>query len=162
MVRKTIVAATLLLCGLSAAEKKERSLEVRAISHSVSQQTYQVTSPGHANTHCSGGTVTTGSTTSGTANCQTTSTPSTTSERAVVYVRQIVEADGMRYTITCTARWIWSGCTTLDDGDRFPAKIKGYSMSVTGHKGGNMGKEVRIKYRIVDMRPAARGTNDPH
>jgi hypothetical protein len=41
------------------------------------------------------------------------------------------------------------------DGDTFPATIEGNTMWLTGRKGGNRGKEVQAKYRILDVRPVA-------
>jgi hypothetical protein len=41
------------------------------------------------------------------------------------------------------------------DGDTFPAEIEGKTMWITAHKGGNQGKEVRVKYKILDIRPVS-------
>jgi hypothetical protein len=54
--------------------------------------------------------------------------------------------------IQCTARWIWSGCTNLRDGDTFPATIRGNQMILEAHRGGNQGKLIHARYRIMDIR----------
>jgi hypothetical protein len=71
-------------------------------------------------------------------------------------VSNVVEAGGMQYTISCTAHWVGSSCGPMNDGDTFPAEIKGNTMWITGRKGGNQGRKVRSKYRILDIRPMAR------
>jgi hypothetical protein len=43
-------------------------------------------------------------------------------------------------------------CVPLTDGDRFEAEIKGTTMWVHARKGGNQGKAVKIKYRVIDIR----------
>lgn len=60
---------------------------------------------------------------------------------------------GMQYTISCRANWIGSNCQPMIDGDTFSARIDGNTMWITGRKGGNQGKEVRAKYKILDIRP---------
>ena len=42
----------------------------------------------------------------------------------------------------------------LTDGDSYAAEIKGKHMFVTGRRGGNQGKQEKIKYDILDIRPA--------
>jgi hypothetical protein len=40
------------------------------------------------------------------------------------------------------------------DGDTFSAEIDGKTMWISARQGGNQGKLVRIKYKILDIRPA--------
>jgi hypothetical protein len=40
------------------------------------------------------------------------------------------------------------------DGDSFPAEIDGHTMWISARKGGNQGKPIRAKYKILDIRPA--------
>jgi len=68
-------------------------------------------------------------------------------------VSNIVEANDQRYLITCRASWVGSNCAPMIDGDTFQAEIDGTTMWVKARKGGNQGKEVRVKYKILDIRP---------
>jgi hypothetical protein len=43
----------------------------------------------------------------------------------------------------------------MTDGDTFNAEVEGTTMWVDARRGGNQGKRIRIKYRILDIRPAA-------
>ena len=70
-----------------------------------------------------------------------------------VDVVNIVEADGQRYKIVCRANWVGSNCAPMIDGDSFYAAIEQKTMWIIAHKGGNQGKEVRVKYEILDIRP---------
>jgi hypothetical protein len=40
----------------------------------------------------------------------------------------------------------------LNDGETFPAEIKGKHMFITCRRGGNQGKEEKIKFDIMDIR----------
>jgi hypothetical protein len=156
-------AATLALLAFvwasTCAAKEKTPLSVRAVSNQ--SQTYQRTStyttPGTSNTNCSGSATTVGDTTTGTANCQTQSTPSQTHQiTATIWeVTNVVQADGMRYVITCRGNWRGSNCAPMIDGDVFPAELEGTSMWVEARRGGNQGKKIRIKYKVLDIRPAA-------
>jgi predicted Rdx family selenoprotein len=42
----------------------------------------------------------------------------------------------------------------MTDGDVFQAQIDGTTMWVQGRNGGNQGREIRVKYKILDIRPA--------
>lgn len=157
---KQSVAVILLLgASLACSAKEKNFVSVRAITHAsqVNERTSTYTTPGTSNTNCSGVGTTIGNTTSATANCQTYSTPAQThriTSRSVDVVN-VVELDGMRYTISCRASWVGSNCGPMIDGDVFPAEIDGNTMWIIGHKGGNQGKEVRAKYKILDIRPLA-------
>lgn len=68
-------------------------------------------------------------------------------------IKNVVEANGLRYVIVCRATWSGSSCGPLNDGDVFPAEIAGTTMWIEARRGGNQGKKIRIKYRILDIRP---------
>src|SRR5262249_48285356 len=121
----------------------------------VNQHTSTVTTPGKSETSCSGSAATIGIFTDERMNCQTTSTPAETRQVTTtdsIDVRNIVEGNGMRYTIRCTANWAGSNCSPLIEGDQFAAEIEGKTMWIVARKGGNQGKAVRIKYEILDIR----------
>ena len=140
-----------------AKDRAKTTLTVRAISHDsrVNERVSSYTTPGSSNTNCSGSGITTGPITNISANCQTTSTPAETHRTTsrTVDVVNVVEADGQRYKIVCRANWVGSNCATMIDGDSFDAEIEQKTMWVVAHKGGNQGKEVRVKYKILDIRP---------
>jgi hypothetical protein len=154
-------ALTPLLFGLAltCTAKDKTLLSVRAVSNQ--SQTYQRTStyttPGTSDTNCSGSATTVGNTTTGTANCQTQSTPAQTHQiTATIWeVTNIVEADGMRYVITCRGNWRGSNCAPMNDGEVFSAELEGTTMWVEARRGGNQGKKIRIKYKVLDIRPIA-------
>lgn len=130
-----------------------RALAYRAIPH---ERTMHYRTSGHSNTSCYGSGTDWGYSTTINLNCSTVTTPP---QDIPVTVRSVevynkLEAEGMVYIVTCTAHWIGSNCTWLIPGDSFPAEVKGTTMWITAHKGGNMGKEVHPKFRILDIRPA--------
>jgi len=133
--------------GAIAADKNKSTIQIRALSYEsqVSVHKSSYFAPGRSSTNCNGMGTTIGNTTTATANCQTTSTPPQThvinSRR--VDVTNFVEADGQRYTITCTAGWVGSNCAPLIAGDVFPAWIEGNTMWIYAHKGGNQGRLVK-------------------
>ena len=141
-----------------AKDSNKKSLMVRAVAFAsrTNEQTSTLTTPGTANTNCSGTGTTTGDTTTATSNCQTTSTPAQTHQvtSRTTDVTNIVEADGIRYTIVCRASWSGSNCAPLTEGDLFQAEIDDKTMWLVARKGGNQGKEVRMKNKILDIRPA--------
>ena len=110
---------------------------------------------GHSNTSCYGSGTYFGNSASGTVNCSTVTTPpqyrSLTIRSIEIYDQ--VEADGMIYTIRCTANWVGSNCSWLTPGDVFSAEIKGREMWITARKGGNLGKQIHAKYQMLDRRP---------
>lgn len=166
----TIILLGAFVALLCLAKTKE-VVYVRAVRHAsqVNERTYTYTTPGTANTSCVGGG--TGTTVGGTttvnttANCQTTSTPAQTHQNTLttVDVSNVVElmfdqnrSSGMQYTIVCRATWVGSNCTTLVEGEIFPAEIKGTTMWISERKGGNQAKVVRAKHKILDIRPLVR------
>jgi hypothetical protein len=138
-------------------DKQAESLTVRAIRHDVrvNQSTYTYTTPARSSTNCTGSGTTIGNTTTASTNCQTTSTPAQTQDitTQTADIVNVVEANGMRYVITCRAHWVGSNCSYMVDGSTFPAQIEGTTMWISAHKGGNQGKLIRVKYKILDIRP---------
>lgn len=143
------------LCFASKSEIKH--LIVTAVAHNaiVSERTGYVQQPGHSSTTCSGTGTTVGNTTQANANCQTTSTPSTVTPitTRTLDVTNRVMADGLVYTIVCRASWAGSNCGPLIDGDMFDAQLDGTTMWISARRGGNQGKAIRIKYKVLDIRP---------
>lgn len=163
--QRTVVSVALMLsvAAFALGEKKTMShLIIQAVTHDTRLNTYtsQYTTPARSNTSCGGsGTATpsiVGSDITFTANCQTTSIPAQVHETTThtVDVTDIVEANGNRYTITCRANWAGSHCAPMVDGQKFAAEFDGYTtMWISGHKNGNQGPAVRVKYRVLDVRP---------
>lgn len=160
--QKIIPFATLLLLlaclGISAEEKKgeNATLTVRAVSYRAipHETTAHYRTQGYSNTTCYGSGSDSGYWTSINVNCQTVTTPP---QDVPITIRSVevynkVEANGMTYTITCTAHWIGSQCAWLIPGDHFQAEVKGTTMWINARKGGNMGKPIRPKFRILDIR----------
>jgi hypothetical protein len=153
--RQTVILAVFVAAGCLADDTKTKTT-VRAVTHEsrLNQGSYTYTTPGTSNTNCSGSATTVGNTTNGAANCQTTSTPAQSHQVPVstLDVRNVVEANGMRYVIVCRASWSGSSCGPLNDGDIFPAEIAGTTMWIEARRGGNQGKKIRTKYKILDIR----------
>jgi hypothetical protein len=126
-----------------------RKLTVLAVSHSTSERDFTVTTPRTTNTNCD--------LYPNSVNCRSTSYGGGSQNRAVYFFLEVVTAnEGGRvtqYTLSRTARWVWSSMGNLKEGDSFPAEIKGKKMSITTRRGGNQGKKEILKYDIVDIRP---------
>lgn len=109
--------------------------------------------------------------------CTTTTAPaktSSTTTRTTDVSEKVMDSENTVYTIACTDRpnvlaavivgaaaggggggGTLAGrgnCIPLIDGDRFQAEIKGTTMWVHALKGGNQGKAIKIKYKILDIR----------
>lgn len=129
-----------------------KAVAYRAIPY---ETTAYLQTSGHSNTSCYGSGSVYGYMSTLSLNCQTVVTPPTvipvTIRRVDVYNQ--IEAGGMTYTLKCSAHWVGSGCSWLLPGETFQAEVKGTTMWVSGRKGGNMGKSVRPKFRILDIRP---------
>ncbi len=140
-----------------AADKNLVTVQVRALSYEsqVNERTSSYVTPGTSSTNCSGTGTTIGNTTMANANCQTTSTPAQTHtiNARTIDVTNFVEAGGQTFKISCRASWVGSNCGPLTQGDVFNATIDGHTMWISARKGGNQGKEVKIKYRVWDIRP---------
>jgi hypothetical protein len=157
-------ALCLWLCNVSNAGDKKKHILVRAgtAAQQVNNHPWAYTTPGQANTNCSGtgtvnGTATdTGygtSNVSGTVNtdtnCNTTYTPPNTvsGNRVTVdnaaWVTDIATSD--QYLIQCTANWVGSKCSYLTGGT-YKAELEGNNMWITGMKGM---KETKAKYHVL-------------
>jgi hypothetical protein len=141
-----LVAAILVVTPPLANAQK---LTVRAISHSTSESDYTVTSPQTTNTDCN--------LYPNSVNCTSTTYGGNTQRKAVYRFTEIVIVDEggkiTQYTLSRVARWVWNSMDWLTDGEFFPAEIKGKHMFITCRRGGNQGKQVSIKYDILDIRP---------
>jgi hypothetical protein len=165
-----------LLCIPSLARDRQaatilvRAVDYRAIPH---EKTTYYTTAGRSDTSCYGRT-------SGTAtnwgfmtdislntnvNCTTVTTPPEVRPFTIAWleVYNLVEVNALAYTIRCTASWFGSACTPLKQGDTFPAEVKDTTMWITNRRGGNMGKEMRTKFVILDVRqrPSSPDTETP-
>jgi hypothetical protein len=153
-----ILLAILALSASTLATKERKSISVTAVTHDsqLVQRTSTYQTPGQSNTSCSDTSTTTGSTTNGTADCTTTTAAPQNHEITVSRLDVVdkVLGDGMIYTIVCSAHWKGSNCAPLIDGDMFEAEIKGTTIWISARKGGNQGKAVKVKYKILDIRPA--------
>lgn len=156
-----LFAGMLLVCVASAAPgggNEKQTLTVRAVSYRAipHERTAYYQTQGYSNTSCYGSGTDTGYWTNLNLNCQTVTTPPQTIPITVrsVEVYNRVEAGNMVYTITCSARWVGSRCSWLIPGDSFQAEMSGTTMWILGRKGGNMGKPIKAKFRILDIRPS--------
>jgi len=134
-------------------------LTVTAVSHDsrVSESTSVVNTPTQSNTSCIGTGLNTGPMSTANVNCQTMTQggPQTVTNRRLD-VEDIVEANGEWFTISCTGYWALSNCSPMRDGDKFEAEYDGkQTMWIAARRGGNLGKPITVKYRVLDRRPAA-------
>jgi hypothetical protein len=151
---------------ISADDKKEMIVVAGQSAQQVNNHPWTYTTPGHANTTCSGsGTVNATATDAGygTTNvngtvytnndCNTTSTPSQTvnGNRITVNNASWVTdvATGDQYLIQCTAGWVGSKCSYLNSG-RYKAELQGNNMRIAGMKGM---KEMTAKYHVLRYVP---------
>ena len=130
---------------------------VTAVTHDsnlvTSTSTYQT--PGTAQTNCGGTATTTGPITNSSLNCNTTYTPPQQHDITISrldVVDKVKAENGQIYTISCSANWVGSNCGPLIDGDIFEAEVDKTTMWIMARKGGNQGKQIRIKYKILDIR----------
>jgi hypothetical protein len=139
---KLIVAASVLSTFAWAGPKK--SLVIHPVSHD--SKTYTQTVGGNSSTtNCSDAGYS--------IQCNTQNSTPVTVETDVV--RQVVVGDdGMQYTMFCSAKWRWDKCSPLTLESSYDAEIDGKTMWVHARQGGNLGKPVKIKFQLLDMRPA--------
>ena len=144
--RMALMLFVLLAPTLANAQK----LTVLAVSHSINERDFTVTTPQTTNTNCS--------LYPNSANCNSTTYGGGSQNKAVYRFVEIVTSNEggrmTRYTLSRTARWIWNSMDWLQDGESFPAEIKGKHMFITCRRGGNQGKQITLKYDILDIRPA--------
>jgi hypothetical protein len=103
-----------------------------------------------AQTSC-GGTAITGPVTTANVNCDTTHNPPRRHNIGfrIDVTNKVRAEDGQIYTITCSAHWLGSNCSSLVDGDSFKADVEKTTMWITADK--NQGKQIHIKYKILDI-----------
>jgi hypothetical protein len=160
-------------CARSEDKKKHMIVHAGNGVRQVNNHPWSYTTPGQASTNCStNGTVnatgtTMGDTTNinGTVNantdCNTTYRPpqTTSGNRITVdnasWVTDTVSGD--RYLIQCTAGWVGSKCSYLNDGD-YKAALEGNNMWITGTKGM---KEMTAKYHVLRYIQANRSASLP-
>jgi hypothetical protein len=135
--------------GTLDAKAEKETLWVKAVTH----ESDIATTPGVAEALCGGTAKAISSSTSDNVNCNAASSPQ---QHKIPFFRSSidkVQADsGLIYTITCTAHWIVSNCEPMIDGDSFKAEVEKKTMWITAHKDGNVWQDVRIKYKILDIR----------
>jgi hypothetical protein len=156
-----IAVGFLIFCGLTCFAREKNNdkgklavsaLAYRAIPH---ERTTYYRTQGYSNSTCYGSGTDWGYSTSLNINCQTITAPPQDIPVSVrsIEVYNALESNGTVYTVTCTAHWVGSKCAWLIPGDTFEAEVNGTTMWITGRKGGNMGKEMRTKFKILDIRP---------
>ncbi len=126
-----------------------RKLTVLTLSHSTSERHYTVMTPQTTNTNCD--------LYPNSVNFRSTSYGGGSQNRAVYRFTEVVTASEFgkvtQYTLSRTARWLWNSLDWLNDGESFPAEIKGKHMFITVRRGGNQGKKEILNFDIVDIRP---------
>jgi hypothetical protein len=121
----------------------------------VTSRTGTIFLPQTTNTNCNGTGINNRPMTTASVNCQSSTNggPSTITTRRLD-VENIVESNGVRYKIVCTGSWAGTNCSPMENGEEFDADYDGKTtMWVTARKGGNLGKPVTIKYKVLDRRP---------
>jgi hypothetical protein len=125
-----------------------QELTVLTVSHSREERGYTITTPQTTNTDCS--------LYPNSVNCTSTTYGGGSQNKAVYHCIEVVTShDGgkvTRYTLARTVRWVWGSMDWLTDGETFPAEIKGKHMFITYRRGGNQGKQGKLKYDIMDIR----------
>ena len=137
-------------------------LTITAVSHDsqVRTNTSTVNIPASSNTSCNGTGMSTGPMSTAQVNCNTTTSggPQTVTTSRLD-VENVVESNGERFIIRCTGSWVGTNCSPMRDGDTFQAEYDGKTtMWVSARRGGNLGKAITVKYRVVDRRPIPTAT----
>jgi hypothetical protein len=113
-----------------------------------------VTTPGTAEALCGGTATAVRSFAADNVNCNTTYNPS--QQHKILLFQSVTDKvqaeNGLIYTISCSAHWIVSNCGPMLDGDNFKAEVENKTMWIIAHKDGNARQDVRIKYKILDIR----------
>ena len=138
----TILPGASLLC----AAKEKTLVSGRAITYLilVNERTSTYTILGSSNTNCSGIGTTLGNTTTASAGRQTYSTPAQSQQitSRSVDVINVVELNGMQYTISCRASWVGSNCAPMIDRDVFPAEGDGNTIWIIGRRAATRGSKL--------------------
>jgi hypothetical protein len=144
------VLASIILVLLVAPVASAQKLTVVTVSHSVNERGYTITTPQTTNTNCD--------LYPNSVNCSSITYGGETQNKAVYHFIEVVtssdEGRVTQYTLSRTARWVWNSMDWLNDGESFPAEIKGKHMFISCRRGGNQGKKETLKYDIPDIRPA--------
>lgn len=124
-----------------------RALGNRVIPYHTS---FNLNIPGNVRTSCYGS----GSWNYSSVSCSSWVNPPTQIPIDIVRVDvyQQVALNGQTYTLKCTSHWLGSSCNSLRPDDTFNAQIRGGTMQIEAHKGGNMGKVTRPRFHILDIR----------
>lgn len=147
-----------LLFGCHSANAEWTALRITAASHETGLVTIHTGGgSGGSYTSCSGSAMQNGPFIMGQANCQTLdSAPRPRYSSTAQYdANNVVEANGQRYTLVCMGSRLPFGahCQPMSDGEEFDADYDGKTtMLVYTRQGGNLGKPVKIKYRVLDVR----------
>ncbi len=113
--------------------------------------THQIS--GRAGAPC-GGAITTSALTTSNVSCFDAGNPTQEHNRnlwKVDVVNKVKAENGPIYTIGCTANWFGSNCASLIAGDKFKAELENATMWIIAQTEGKQRKQVRIKYRILDV-----------
>lgn len=74
--------------------------------------------------------------------------------RVFYNVAELVEGDGWRFEVGCTAKWRWSKCAPIIPG-LYSVRIKGTDMVFWGlHKGADYNKTMSMSFHILQAQPA--------
>jgi hypothetical protein len=142
--------AVLIIALLGPSLANAQKLTILTVSHSRDERGYTVTTPQTTNTNCN--------LYPNSANCTSTTYGGGSEHKAVYRFVEVVRSnDGGRatqYTLSRTVRWVWNSMDWLNDGESFSAEIKGKHMFISCRRGGNQGKKEKLKYDILDIRPA--------
>jgi hypothetical protein len=148
--------SAVVLPSFAAQQKTMTKLTVTSLAYRVvpHETTIQYQTPGRSDSRCYGSGTYFGYSSMVTVNCSTVTIPPETRSTTIrmIEIFNQLEADGMVYTVRCSAHWVGSNCSWLIPGDRFSARMQGTTMWVDARKGGKMGKEIRPKFQVLDMR----------
>jgi hypothetical protein len=159
MRKAILLLLALCLAGPPLAAIKDRTPKTTLTLHAVARPAMPYeTKPWtgqYSGTSCSGSEMYWGYSSPLDVNCQPLPTPP---QAIPITIRRVVvqgqlEGNGKVYTVACTAHWVGSGCGWLIPGGTVGAEVRGTSMWVNTSRGGNIGKPIRVKYRILDVRP---------
>ena len=143
---KILIAMALCICAGAADEQKW--FKITAVDSSLVDRSFQTenVTAAQSKTNCS--------TMFGVTNCSTTAKPAThsTSTTERWDVTMYAETETERLKLTCTTGG-FSWCKELPTGRTFEAKRDGVKLLVKFRPGGNLDKELTVKFRIVDIQP---------
>jgi hypothetical protein len=158
--RKAILLALALCLAVSPLmairhRTQKTTLTLRAVARPAMRYEKTPWTGGYSGTSCSGSEMYWEYSSPLDVNCRPLPAPSQaipiTIQRVVIQGQ--LEGNGKVYTVSCTAHWVGSGCGWLIAGDTVGAEVRGTTMWVNTRRGGNAGKPIRVKYRILDVLP---------